>query len=171
MSRSDPMQPFYERERLMDTDEVATVIREILRFIKQINPNHMMTWNTEDTNDAIQLAKEQNYTVPMLSMAYNRLRKQAEKQKIDFNSFYQIIADIKAHWEDYNPKYNSYNNEMDWREKDRALNKQHMERVVVAPKSGSSAIKAYWVKHIRADLKKVGVKDSSFLSKIVDHLT
>lgn len=153
----DPMKPLYEQQNTALEDAEAVLLREILRFIKQINPSHMMTWGMDDTNDVIQLAKDAHYTAPMLSMAYTRLKKQAEKQKIDFNAFYQIIADIAAHWNDLNPKNNSYSADMDWREKERILNKQHQERVASAPTSGSSAIKAYWMKFIIQDLKKAGL--------------
>lgn len=161
--RIDPTTPYYQRAGLLNsgegdgTDEISTIIREILRFIKQVNPQNMMTWGMEDTNDTILLAKEQKYTAPMLSMAYTRLKKQAEKQKVDFNAFYQIIADIAAHWDDLNPKNNSYLADMDWREKERTINNQYQERLAAAPQSGSSAIKAYWMKFIKQDLKKTGL--------------
>lgn len=173
MDRIDPTIPYYARQsskQLETQDETGVIVREILRFLRKVNPSHMMSWNEEDTSDTIQLVKDQQYTMPMLSMAHRRLKSQAEKQKVDFNAFYQIIADIKTHWKNLNPVQNSYSNELDWREKERVLNAQHQERVVLAPKSGPSGIKAYWVKHIKDDLKKAGIKPNSVIGKIVNNL-
>ena len=170
MTRPDPTIPYYARNITNDSDEVSIIVREILRFIKQVNPALMMTWGVEDTTDAIQVFKDFKYTAPMLSLGFNRLRRQAQKQKVDFLGFYQIMADIAEHWEDLNPRYNSYHAEMDWREKERLINKQHLEREALAPKIGSSAIKKYWMEHIKADLKKAGIKSNSGLGKIVANL-
>ena len=166
----DPTQPYYAREKINQTDEIAIITREILRFIKQMNPSHMSQWGLEDTTDTINLMKEFNYTAPQLSMAFNRLRSRAKEKTIDFNEFYKIISDVANHWDMYKSSSGEPLSTRTMLDDYMQSNPKHLDRVKNTPVGDSKAIAKFWFTAIKEDLTGARISMNSPLWKIAKNL-
>ncbi len=167
--RVDPTKPLYEGIPKKIVDAVDLLVDEVGKFIKLTNPKAMIGWNDEDNNELAFALREQycrediDDGMAILRQTFQRFKNLAAEKLLDFGDFYRLthvtkkdrafIVECKATFCD-----DSKGQSNDWRDEARTVDARHQERVKNAPKHDSRAIKNYWIKCIKEDMKRAGIQ-------------